>query len=88
MWYMEDVANQREREIAARTGAPLFTRQPTSGRRWPAPKNLGAARRAGVDRSQAGRVKLPRLSSGKWRHWAAGPDHVHCSRAASIAGTC
>lgn len=77
MWYlMEAVANQREREIAARTRAPLFTEGSVSPRRW----------REG--RAESGKVRLPALSLGKWRHWAAKPNQVHCSRAASLAGGC
>jgi hypothetical protein len=69
MWYlMDDIANQREREIAARTRAPLFVQHSGAGPSW--------------------RVRLPALSLGKWRHWSAAPDRVHCSRAASIAGAC
>ena len=77
-YMMEEIANQREREIAARSRSPLFTQQPSGGPLWPS--------RAG--RSERGRVRLPRLSLGKWRHWAAGPEQVHCSRAASVAGAC
>lgn len=82
MWYlMESVANQREREIAARTRSPLFGIQAQLERERP---TRVAARR----RPESGRLRLPALSWGKWRHWAARPDGVHCSRAASLVGGC
>ncbi|HET6627067.1 MAG TPA: hypothetical protein VFG63_11830 [Nocardioidaceae bacterium] len=85
MYYlMEELAMQREREIAARTRASLFTQQPAGGPLWP-------ARRSRWNRSMGereGTLRLPALSWGKWRHWAARPHEVHCSRAASIAGAC
>lgn len=72
-YHIEEIANQREREIAARTRSPLFTHHPAGE----------PVRRA---RSERGGLKLSALSLGKWRHWAAKPDQVHCSRAAALAG--
>jgi hypothetical protein len=78
MWYMmEQLANQREREIAARTRAPLFATEPRPGRTVARPV-----------RTKRTRGTLPALSFGKWRHWAARPEQVHCSRAAALAGDC
>jgi hypothetical protein len=76
MYYLiEEMANQREREIVARTRSPLFTHHPATA-------EVGPARSR---RSERG--GLPALSWGKWRHWATRPD-VHCSRAAATAGAC
>ena len=82
MWYlMEELANQKEREIAARTRAPLFTNRP-------GPEQGYLVRAARPARRPRRPVRLPALSFSKWRHWAARPDQVHCSRAASFAGSC
>jgi hypothetical protein len=89
MWYlMDELANQREREITARTRAPLFTRQSLAEQQRLTRQDQRSASHARADRGQKGWVKLPALSLGKWRHWSAGPDAVHCSRAASITGAC
>jgi hypothetical protein len=89
MWYlMEDLANQREREISARTRAPLFTRQLAAGKHDTARRNRSRSGSSRTDRGKRGRVPLPALSLGKWRHWAARPEQVHCTRAASITGAC
>jgi hypothetical protein len=77
---IEALAMQKEREIAMRTRAPLFTHQSAGG----------SVRRSRVRRPEGGLVRVPKLSlpplsPGKWRHWAARPD-VHCSRSASLAG--
>ena len=77
MYYlMEELARERERELAARTRAPLFA------------QDLRPVRGSAV-RGRRGARRLPALSVGKWRHWAArGAGEVHCSRAASLAGSC
>lgn len=77
-YMMEELANQREREIAARTRSPLFTHHPAGDAiGWPR-----------SERSERGGSMLPALSFGKWRHWGARADQVHCSRAAGVAGGC
>ena len=83
MWQiMEELAHQREREVAARTRSLLITHhpatQPATGSAWSVLRN----------RTETGRTKLPPLSFGKWRQWAArGSDEVHCNRASAM-GAC
>lgn len=81
MWQiMEELAYQREREMAARTRSLLVTHHPAT-------EPARAVRRNRSDRSERGRTKLPPLSFGKWRHWSARQrNEVHCSRAATLAG--
>ena len=83
MWQiMEELAHQREREIAARTRSLLLTHHPASQ----SSTQQGQSSRR--NRSEPGRTKLPPLSLGKWRHWVArGSNEVHCSRAAAT-GAC
>jgi hypothetical protein len=74
MWQiMEELARQREREIAARTRSLLLTHHPAGEPTRP-------------NRSERGRATLPALSLDKWRRWSAKPDQVHCSRAAALGG--
>lgn len=78
---IEELARQREREIVARTRSPLITH-------YLAAQSAQSARSVRRNRSERGRAKVPPLSFGKWRHWAArGRNEVHCSRAAAT-GVC
>ena len=83
MWQiMEELAQQREREIAARTRSLLLTHHSATE---PTARRARSARR---NRSETGGTTLTPLSFGKWAHWAArGRNEVHCSRAAAT-GAC
>lgn len=76
-YFIEEMAMQREREIAARTRSPLFTHHPATE----------PTRRSERTRTEHGGLRLKALSWGKWRHWAH-PQEVHCSRAAGVTGNC
>lgn len=80
MWQiLEELAQQREREIVARTRSLLVTHHPATQ-----PTTRSVRR----NRSERGGTKLPPLRFGKWRHWAArSSDEVYCSRAAAT-GAC
>lgn len=74
---IEELARQREREIAARTRSPLVTHDLTA-------RTAQFGRTVQRSRSERGRAKVPPLSIAKWRHWAArGRNEVHCSRASA-----
>ena len=73
--FIEAMAFQREREIAARTRSGLFARQ----------AELGRTRR--YARSERGRVRIPSVSAEGWRRWAR-RDEVRCNRAQAVAGAC
>lgn len=78
-YLMEELANQRERELAARTRSPLFTQQPAGRPPWP----------ARAARSERGRVRLPRPSRlllGRWRRRAAEPGPVRRGGPCGAAG--
>lgn len=79
--FAEELARQREREIVARALSPLATH-------YLAARSEQSGRSARRNRSERGRAKLPPLSIGKWRRWAARVgNEVHCSRAAAT-GAC
>lgn len=73
--FIEEMAFQRERELAARTGSGLFAQQ----------AQLAQARHQ--SRSERGHARVPSFSFGAWRRWAH-RDEVRCNRAAAVAGTC
>ena len=53
-YYIEEMAFQREREIAARTRSPLFAQQVQLAQR----------------RTERGHVRMPSFSFDAWRRWA------------------
>lgn len=73
--FIEEMAYQREREIAARTRSGLFARQ----------AELSHERRQA--RSERGHVRIPSPSMEGWRRWARRTE-VRCTRAAAVTGAC
>jgi hypothetical protein len=71
-YYLEEMAQQREREIARRTRSPLFTHHPANE-----PVRSRRDERGGV-----------RLSLGGWWRRGARRQDATCRRAAAWSGTC